>query len=619
MDPSPPSAATASRVRAELLRQGFSDLPPGLAATVVVAAGLAWIMSRGHSATHALVWFVVMGVLALIRFRQVILFRRPGANADVAGWERRFVLGALGTALGWGYAGWTFYPIAGQTERSLLILVLAGLTAGATRSLGPVLPACWSFQVCALAPLILRLSLGAEVVHSMMTAFACLYLAFLMAMARSYHRTLGNSLRLGYDYSDLVAELQEKKRQVEASNRHLTEEIARRKEIEAELRTARDRAEAASQAKSEFLAMMSHEIRTPMNGVLGMLDLLKTTPLSAGQREQVDTAANSADSLLHILNDILDFSKIETGRMEFEHIPFQATVLAEEVVNLLRPGATAKALRMGYAANPAAGSRVMGDPTRFRQVLLNLIGNAVKFSEQGEIDVRLTGTLVDGGQLKLTVEVRDTGIGMNEATLAALFQPFTQADSSMSRRYGGSGLGLAISQRLVQDMGGQITVQSQPGHGSVFAYTLLLPLATDQIPIAPSALGVAQPELFTGEILVVEDDRVNQRVIKLMLERLGLDCHVVEDGLTALEVLQQGQWDLVFMDCQLPGIDGFETTRRARTWLAGRPLPIIALTANVRAEDRSACLTAGMDDFIGKPIRSDALRACLARWLPPAK
>ena len=620
MEPRPPSASpdTKQRVRAELLRLGFTDLPAGMAATLFVAVGLAWVMSREHESRRALVWLGIMGLLTTLRLVHVVLFHRRGARDDAATWERWFVFGALFTALGWGYAGWAFYPVMGQVERSLLILVLAGITAGATRSLGPVLVACWSFQVCTLLPLIARFFTSPEVVHVVMGGLASFYLLFLMAMARSFHRALGDSLRLGFEHAELVAELQQKKQQAEAFNRDLTEEISHRKEVEDELRTAKDRAEAASQTKSEFLAMMSHEIRTPMNGVLGMLDLLKTTPLNAAQREQVDTAANSADSLLRILNDILDFSKIETGKMEFEQIPFYGPALAEEVVSLLRPSATTKSLQLDFSANPAAGTRILGDPTRLRQVLLNLVGNAVKFSEQGDINIKLTGLLLAEEKLRLQVEVKDTGIGMNEATIASLFQPFTQADSSMSRRYGGSGLGLAISQRLIQHMGGLITVESLPGQGSVFAFTLELPLARDQITIPPFALGVTKQELFTGRILVVEDDQVNQRVIKLMLERLGLQCHLVVDGLTALEVLQQGEWDLVFMDCQLPGIDGFETTRRARTWLAGRPLPIIALTANVRAEDRAACLAAGMDDFVGKPIRSDALRLCLSRWLTPS-
>jgi signal transduction histidine kinase len=619
MDPRPASADpdTAPRVRAELLRLGFTDLPAGMAATLLVAVGLAWVITREQASKQALLWLGGMGLMTAIRLGHVVLFHRNDPVENVGLWERRFVLGALFTALGWGYAGWAFYPGMGQAERSLLILVLAGITAGATRSLGPVLSACWSFQTFTLLPLVLRFFTSGEVVQTVMGVMASFYLVFLMAMARSFHRSLASSLRLGFDYAVLVGELQEKSQQTEALNRGLTEEIARRKDTEGELRTAKDRAEAASQAKSEFLAMMSHEIRTPMNGVLGMLDLLKTTSLSAAQREQVETAANSADSLLRILNDILDFSKIETGRMEFEHIPFHAPVLAEEVVALLRPGATAKSLQLSCHANPIAGTRIMGDPTRLRQVLFNLVGNAVKFSEKGDIDVSLTGTTLAANKMRLAVEVKDTGIGMTEATIASLFQPFTQADSSMSRRYGGSGLGLAISQRLVQHMGGQIIVESLTGQGSLFAFTIELPVAADQITTSPFALGLTKQKHFTGRILVVEDDQVNQRVIKLMLERLGLQCHVVPDGLTALEVLSQGEWDLVFMDCQLPGIDGFETTRRARIWLAGRPLPIVALTANVRAEDKAACLAAGMDDFVSKPIRSDLLRLCLSRWLTP--
>ena len=617
--PAPAGLETASRVRAELLRLSYRDLPAGMVATLATAAGLAWVVARSHGTVHPWAWFGGMSLLTVLRLLNVRWFLAATAAPETnARGESGFILGALLTGLGWGYAAWMFFPLMGPSEHSLLVLVLAGITAGATSSLSPVLPACWFFQVLTLLPLTVRFALGDDMVQVVMGVLAAFYIAFLVAMARSFHRTLGNSLRLGFEHTELVGELQLKKQQAEDYNRGLTEEITRRRQIEVELRTAKERAEAASQTKSEFLATMSHEIRTPMNGVLGMLDLLKTTPINAAQREQVETAASSADSLLRLLNDILDFSKIEAGRLEFETIPFRPTILAEEVINLLRSRATAKALRLTYAASPAASACVMGDPTRLRQVLLNLVGNAIKFSDSGEATLRLTAAPGGGTNVRLTVEVQDTGIGMSEETRAHLFQPFKQADSSMSRRFGGSGLGLAISQKLVERMGGIITVQSNLGRGSTFKFSADFPLASEQSPVATLLATAISPQSFTGRILVVEDDKVNQRVITLMLERLGLECLVVGDGLTALTVLAQGNWDLVFMDCQLPDIDGFETTRRARQLPAGSTVPIIALTANVRAEDRAACLAAGMDEFLSKPIRSEALRNVLARWLHPA-
>jgi signal transduction histidine kinase len=620
MEPSPPAPAYDSTLRAEaeLVRQGYADLPSGLGANVLTSGGLAWVVAGPSSSLIAWSWFAFMVALVAWRGTTVYLYRcQPRGPGQHIPWLRQFTAGAVLTGLGWGFASWFFYPLLTEAELPLLILIVAGVTSGAARSLGPNLIACWSFQLLSMLPLAARMLQGDTVAHKIMGSLALLYSIFLVAMARSYHRSLTSSLHFTFESAALSGELQEKQRQAAALNRELREEVANRRQVETELRTAKERAEAANLAKSEFLATMSHEIRTPMNGVLGMLDLLNTATLTPGQREQVETAARSADSLLRILNDILDFSKIESGRLEFESIPFRPATVAEDVISLMGPRAATKSLEIRFTADSLSQLRVIGDPMRFRQVLLNLVGNAVKFSEQGEIGIELVGDNSKAGMIRLTVRVRDHGIGMDEMTRAQLFQPFRQADNSMSRKYGGSGLGLAISQRLVQGMGGEIIVQSTLGEGSVFEFVLPLALATERQTAMP-VTGVALPQTFNAKILVVEDDVINQRVITLMLQRLGMQCQVVAEGIAALKAIAEEEWDLVLMDCQLPGIDGYETTRRARLMDAGRELPIIALTANARPEDRAACLAAGMNDFIAKPVRSEILRACLARWLQPA-
>src|SRR6478736_1177047 len=476
-----PTVDSAMRAEAELVRQGYSDLPAGMGTTFFCSSGLAWVVAEGHAYPAAWFWLAVMNTLVIARTATIFFYRRAERGpGDHRVWKNLFAAGSLLTGLGWGYAAWVFYPILGDLELSLLILVIAGITAGATRSLGPVLAACIAFQITCLGPLIVRALLAEAIAQRMMGGLAILYVVFLVLMARSYHQTLGKSLRLGFESAALADELKEKQLQAQALNRELSGEVAQRRQAETELRSAIERAEAASQAKSEFLATMSHEVRTPMNGILGMLDLLNTATLTPAQREQVETAASSADALLGILNDILDFSKIDSGRLDLESIAFRPARVTGDLIVLLQPRAAAKSVELRLTANDGAHTRVMGDPMRFRQILTNLVGNAVKFSDRGSVEVELNGTETAAGEVQLTVHVRDHGIGMTEAVRAQLFEPFQQGEGSLQRKYGGAGLGLALSQKLVQAMGGRITVRSELGRGSDFAFTLTLPLAKER-------------------------------------------------------------------------------------------------------------------------------------------
>lgn len=417
-----------------------------------------------------------------------------------------------------------------------------------------------------------------------------------------------------------VTERREAEQKLYETHQYLEKAVQRSGELAAE-------AARANAAKSEFLANMSHELRTPMNGVIAMAGLLSSTVLTGEQRNYVGVIRKSGKQLMSIINDILDYSKIEARRMGLEEVPFNLALIMDELTPILQAGADEKGLSLCCRIESDVPAIIRGDPARLRQVLLNLANNAVKFTEQGSIMIRVSVESLEEQHLTLRFTVNDTGIGIASDKLTLIFEPFTQADSSTTRRFGGTGLGLSISRQLVELMGGRLDVSSREGEGSIFSFTarfVRVPaeetglLSQEQINelIRQSVSYSEQRGKF--KILVVEDNLINQKVAGALLEKAGFRYTLVESGYQALQSLENEPFDLVLMDCQMPGLDGYETTlliRSANVAVIRNDMPIIAMTANAMEGDREKCLEAGMDDYIPKPIELSQLVPLLEKWL----
>jgi len=428
-------------------------------------------------------------------------------------------------------------------------------------------------------------------------------------------------------------------------------------ELESAVITTRE----ATRMKSRFLANMSHEIRTPMNGVLGMTDFLLGTELTGEQREYAESIKRSADSLLGLVNDILDLSRIEAGKLRMERVVFPLRSTVEETGSFFAKQARAKGLELQTSISSSLPRDAMGDPGRLRQVLTNLLGNAIKFTERGRVQRTVEPVSQTKDTFKVRFVVQDTGIGIPHSAHDQLFESFTQVDDSSTRKYGGTGLGLAISKQLVEMLGGEIGVESEPGRGSRFWFTVSLgkasmverpapppvsrtaqmaakpveparPAASAHEPVPLKPVAVSKPAIHAKpveqqpptsalapnrRILIAEDNEINQRIALRLLQKLGLDADAVVNGKEAVEAVAKRKYDLVLMDCQMPGMDGFEATAVIRSREGkGRHLPICALTANAMEGDRERCLAAGMDDYLSKPVGLEKLREALERWIP---
>lgn len=592
------SAETRERIASECRQLVLSQGLAGALATIGVATMFVLAVRGVHAQQHLIGWFAVVLVVSLLRVVLAAWAKRAVIERGDRWPNTPMVCILVGLLAGgvWGTAATLLFPLDHSELYFVTAFLLIGMPAGAISSFGAWWPAYAAYVLASVGPFALYFLIGGKAEFLIAGLAACLFGVFLMregfVIGRTIQRNIAQRIAL------LV----------------MTQWLG----------DALDRADVANRAKSTFLANMSHELRTPLNAIIGMSQLLAESPDLPQHRQLPNTIHRAGQSLLALISDVLDLSQIETGKITLQATAFGPRRLVEEVVDMFNPEAASKSLRMDVAFAPSVPERFVGDQARLRQVLVNLVSNAIKFTAEGSVRIDMDLEIDPDIGRVLVLDVTDTGPGIPASDQQRIFSAFQQGDNSVSRAHQGIGLGLNISRDLIALMGGRIELRSAPGAGSRFRV---------RVPESSAGLDASAPQLETSvqqirladaalaplaglRILVVEDNALNALLVKLMLERDGCIVECVNSGAPALEGMRTGSWRIVLMDCQMPGMDGYATTRRWREIEAAEGLarlPILALTAHAMADDRQRCLDAGMDDYLTKPVKLETLRAALSR------
>ena len=575
-----------------------TNLPWVLLGTVAAGGVQTMLFHDTPARGTFILWFAALALVSLARLGMLLLWRdRPAARRSL---RLSLLVGSGVSGLLWGLNIILFYGPADLEGRAFLLVTLAVLNTASAATLAPYLPAYLCFMLPNMAAAWAVSHMGGDFFATAMTIAVPIFTAIIMAVSRTISRAYTASFTLQIHNERLVDRLRDQT--------HL-------------LRESVEEARLANRAKTEFLANVSHEVRTPVNAILGGIEILAATPLDARQAQCVRVMGTAGRTLLAQVDDLLHITRMEAGGIALETVDFDLHQRLRDVLEMIAPQAAAKGLAIGLEIGPGVPRHVSGDPARLEQVMLNLLGNAVKFTEAGAVALAAAAPQEPGrtdGRVLVRLSITDTGIGIPAAMQEAIFEPFTQADGSTTRRFGGTGLGLSISRGLVELMGGHIRVESTEGLGSTFHVEL--PLARALAPPASGPGGWDGVPLRRGAhtLLLVEDEPVNRYVATELLRRHGFTILEAASGAEALDLLAVRPVDAVLMDLGMPVMDGFETTARIRALPVGADVPVVALTANILPETVRRCHAAGMAGFVSKPIRMPELLRALAAVLPPA-